>query len=168
VRELYARYRQPVLVEEFLPGREFTVGVLGDVDDGRVPHLLPPMEIVFVGDHKHPIYAFEDKLDWSQKVRYDRPAVVDDALRAQIEACVVGAWRALSCRDVARFDVRCDGAGVPAFIEANPLPGLTPGWSDLCMIADAAGLTYEALIGRILAPAIRRRDAQMKTRSEPA
>ena len=154
---LHARYRQPILVEEFLPGREFTVAVLGDALDGHIPTLLPPMEIVFIDkDRRHPIYAFEDKLDWSKGLRYDRPAVVDDALRARIEAVVLGAWQALGCRDVARFDLRCDAAGDPRFIEANPLPGLTPGWSDLCLIAEADGMDYPTLIGRILAPALTR------------
>ncbi len=158
VKELFGRYRQAILVEEFLPGREFTVGVLGDPSDGRRPILLPAMEIVFTAsDIPYPVYAFEDKLDWSKKIRYDRPAIVDAALQTRLEAAVVGAWTALGCRDVARFDFRCDGAGEPCFIEANPLPGLTPGWSDLCLIAESAGLSYEELIGRVLAPALRRR-----------
>jgi D-alanine-D-alanine ligase len=157
VRELFARYRQPILVEEFLPGREFTVGVLGSVDDGSVPELLPPMEIVYVDQsERHPIYAFEDKLDWSKKIRYDRRADVAPALRAAIDDVVTRAWYALGCRDVARFDVRCDAFGQPCFIEANPLPGMTPGWSDLCMIAEAEGMDYDALIGRVMAPGLRR------------
>jgi D-alanine-D-alanine ligase len=158
---LNARYRQPILVEEFLPGREFTVAVLGDATDGTVPTLLPPMEIVFVDkSRRHPIYAFEDKLEWSKGLRYDRPAVIDDVLRARIEAVVLGAWHALGCRDVARFDLRCDADGEPRFIEANPLPGLTPGWSDLCLIAEADGIDYPTLIGRILAPALTRMHAR--------
>lgn len=164
VRELFARYRQPILVEEFLPGREFTVGVLGEAFDGRCPVLLPPMEIVFTApDSPFPIYAFEDKLDWTKKIRYDRPAILEAPLRAELEGAVVGAWRALGCRDVARFDFRCDGNGVPCFIEANPLPGLTAGWSDLCLIADSAGLSYEQLIGRVMAPALQRRAAAWVT-----
>ena len=148
--KLCARYRQPILVEEFLPGREFTVAMLGRDDDVE-PEVLPPMEIVFLNkDAKHPIYAFEDKLDWSASVRYDRPAVLDDDLRARVVAVAVGAWRALGCRDVARVDLRCDGNGEPRFIECNPIPGLAPGWSDLCLIAEAAGLDYQGLIGRIL------------------
>ncbi|MBI1944122.1 MAG: D-alanine--D-alanine ligase [Deltaproteobacteria bacterium] len=153
-----SRYRQPVLVEEFLPGREFTVGVLGDAHEPRV---LPPMEIVFVEpDSKHPVYAFGDKLDWTKKIRYDAPAKVTDALGAEIERVALGAWRALHCRDVARFDLRCDADGRVCFIEVNTLPGLTPGWSDLCMIAEAAGLGYQALISAILAPALVRRAAK--------
>jgi D-alanine-D-alanine ligase len=157
VRELQTKYRQPVLVEEFLPGREFTVAVLGAVADGTVPEILPPMEIVFLpGSGPNPVYAFEDKLDWSKKIRYDRRAALDPALRAAVDDVVRRAWFALGCRDVARFDVRCDAAGQPCFIEANPLPGMTPGWSDLCMIAEAEGMSYDDLIGRIMAPALQR------------
>lgn len=162
--KLHAKYRQPILVEEFLPGREFTVAVLADASDGSRPVLLPPMELVYTDpSNKHPVYAFEDKLDWSKGIRYDRPAVLDEPLRARLEEVVVGAWHALGCRDVARFDLRCDSAGEPRFIEANPLPGLTPGWSDLCLIAEADGMDYRALIGRILAPTLHR--AALTTRS---
>ena len=153
------RYRQPILVEEFLPGREFTVGVLGDAHEPRV---LPPMEIVFVEpDSKHPVYAFGDKLDWTRKIRYDAPAKVDAALGAEIERVALGAWRALHCRDVARFDLRCDADGRVCFIEVNTLPGMTPAWSDLCMIAEAAGLSYPALVSAVLAPALARRRAAL-------
>ncbi len=154
VHKLAGKYAQDVLVEEFLPGREFTVGLVGDVDN---PRILPPMEIVFVApDTPHPIYAFGDKLDWTKKIRYDRPAVVDAAMLREIEALALGAWRALGCRDVARIDMRQDARGQMCFIEANPLPGLTPGWSDLCLIADSAGLSYSQLIASIMAPAFAR------------
>ncbi|MCC7111647.1 MAG: D-alanine--D-alanine ligase, partial [Deltaproteobacteria bacterium] len=156
------RYRQPILVEEFLPGREFTVGVLGDAHE---PRALPPMEIVFVEpDSKHPVYAFGDKLDWTRKIRYDAPAKVDAALGAEIERVALGAWRALHCRDVARFDLRCDADGRVCFIEVNTLPGMTPAWSDLCMIAEAAGLSYPALVSAVLAPALARRRAALEAK----
>jgi D-alanine-D-alanine ligase len=151
-RELIARYRQPALVEVFLPGREFTVGLLGE----KRPRVLPPMEIVFTRPTEHPVYSFEHKLAFTDDVRYDCPAAVDARLLRDIEDVARGAFIALGCRDVARIDVRCDARGKVNFIECNPLPGLTPDWSDLCMISKAAGLTYAELIGEILAPAIRR------------
>ena len=158
------RYKQPVIVEEFLPGREFTVAFLGPHD---APRVLPPMEIVFVEpDTKHPVYAFGDKLDWTKKIRYDRPAITDTALTQQIHDVARGAWDALGCRDVARFDLRCDAHGRVRFIEVNTLPGITPGWSDLCLIAESAGLSYEALIGAILQPAVDRLRARVATKSE--
>lgn len=162
VAQIIARYRQPALVEEFMPGREFTVALLGEVK----PRALPPMEIVFLDtSDPHPTYAFEDKLDWTTKVRYDAPANVDAALGKQIEKIARSAFTALGCRDLARIDLRCDAAGRPNFIECNPLPGLTPGWSDLCLISTAAGMDYRTLIGEILAPAIRRfRERERQTR----
>lgn len=167
VKEQVGKYRQEVLVEEFLPGRELTVAVLGD---GERPRMLPPMEIVFVEpDTKHPVYAFGDKLDWTKKIRYDRPAKIDDGIAAEVERVAMGAWRALGLRDVARFDLRMDAQGRVRFIEVNTLPGITPGWSDLCLIAESAGLSYDALIGAILAPALERmRAARTATGTEGA
>jgi D-alanine-D-alanine ligase len=154
VHELIGKYGQDILVEEFLPGREFTVGLVGAQ---KAPRVLPPMEIVFVEpDSKHPIYAFGDKLDWTQKIQYDRPAKMDAALAREVEEAALGVWRALGCRDVARVDLRQDARGRVCFIECNPLPGLTPGWSDLCLIAESAGLTHQALIGEIMRPAFAR------------
>ncbi|MCB9703275.1 MAG: ATP-grasp domain-containing protein [Myxococcales bacterium] len=157
VKDLLGKYRQPVLCESFLSGREFTVGVLGE----RRPRVLPPMEIVFLDPEiSHPIYSFDAKVDFSDKIRYDTPAKVDPELGRQLEAAAKAVFAALDCRDVARIDFRLDAAGRVNFIECNPLPGLTPGWSDLVMIAKSAGLDYRGLIGEILAPAIRRFKAE--------
>jgi D-alanine--D-alanine ligase len=157
VREQVAKYKQDILVEEFLPGREFTIAVLGEKDS---PRCLPPMEIVFVDpDTQFPVYSFAHKLDFSPKIRYDRPAQVDAKLAKEIETVALGAWHALGCRDVARFDLRCDRNGRVCFIEVNTLPGMTPGWSDLCLIAEASGITYEQLIAEIMKPALARRQA---------
>lgn len=149
---LIERYPVGVIVEEFLPGREFTVGLLGE---NRV-RVLPPMEIIFRADLRNPIYTFDHKLNFNDEVRYDAPARVDAPLLKQIEKVAKGAFQALGCRDVARVDLRMDAQGVVNFIECNPLPGLAPKWSDLCMIAQSAGMDYNALIGEILAPALRR------------
>ncbi len=153
VGALVERYHQPALVERFLPGREFTVGLLGS---GR-PRVLPPMEIVFEGQASPlPIYSFAHKTGAEGGVRYEVPARIDDGLRQSLERTARRAYTALGCRDVGRIDLRLDGDGRVNFIECNPLPGLTPGWSDLCLIAEAAGMSYEQLIGAILAPALRR------------
>ncbi|MEZ4451113.1 MAG: hypothetical protein R3B09_16665 [Nannocystaceae bacterium] len=153
VTELAGKYRQPILCESFLPGREFTVGVLGE----RRPKVLPPMEIVFLNQSiEHPIYTFDAKLDYSENIRYDAPAKVDAALAKQLENAARASFIALGCRDVGRIDFRLDAAGRVNFIECNPLPGLTPGWSDLVMIAQSAGMDYRTLIAEIMAPAVRR------------
>lgn len=165
-REIAGKYRQGALVEEFLTGREFTVGLLGE----KRPRVLPPMEIVFLNkDKPNPIYTFEHKLDWTDEIRYDAPAVVDAALLRQIERVGKDTFNALGCRDVARIDLRMDSRGRVNFIECNPLPGLTPDWSDLCLIAKGCNMAYRDLIGEILAPAIRRlrdRDREKSPRRE--
>lgn len=152
-RELIAKYRQPALAEQYIAGREFTVGLLGE----RRPRVLPPMEIVFLdGSDPTPIYSFEMKQDWNEKIRYDVPARLAEREVDRLERAGREVFAALGCRDVARIDFRIDDQGRIFFIECNPLPGLTPGWSDLVLIAQAAGIEYRALIGEILSNAIRR------------
>lgn len=153
-----AKYRQPVIVEDYLPGREFTVGVLGD---SRRPRVLPPMEIVFLNkEDPTPVYAFVHKQELSGEVRYEAPATLEPKLAREMERAARTTFRALGCRDVARIDFRLDAQGRPNFIECNPLPGLTPGWSDLCLISEASGIDYRSLIGAILSPALRRLRSQ--------
>jgi D-alanine-D-alanine ligase len=155
---LYQKYKQPVLVEEFLSGREFTLGLLGD----NRPKVLPPMEIVYTNPAaKFQVYTFEHKLTEHPEIRYEAPAKVDAKLGRELERVARNSFIALGCRDVSRIDLRCGANGKVYFIECNPLPGLTPGWSDMCLIAQAAGLSYRDLIGEIMAPAISRvRDKQ--------
>jgi D-alanine-D-alanine ligase len=152
-RELVGKYRQPALVEQYIQGREFTVGLLGE----RRPRVLPVMEIVFLDRaDPTPIYSFEMKQDWNEKIRYDVPARLAPREVDRLERAGREVFAALGCRDVARIDFRIDAEGRIFFIECNPLPGLTPGWSDLVLIAQAAGIEYRALIGEILSNAIRR------------
>ena len=152
-REMIAKYRQPALVEEYVSGREFTVGLLGE----RRPRVLPPMEIVFLDpDDETPIYSFDMKQDWNDKIRYEVPARLSERELERLERAARECFAALGCRDVARVDFRMDPDGRIFFIESNPLPGLAPGWSDLVLIAQAAGIEYRALIGEILSFAIRR------------
>jgi D-alanine-D-alanine ligase len=150
-QEIAGRYRQSVLVETYLPGREFTVGLLGE----RRPRVLPPMEIVFDASEKNPVYSFDHKFQ-GKPIQYSVPADIEPALKKELERASRVVFSALGCRDMARVDFRLDAAGRLHFIECNPLPGLTPGFSDYCVIAEAAGIEYRALIGEILAPAMRR------------
>ncbi len=152
-RELVSKYRQPALVENYVAGREFTVGLLGE----RRPRVLPPMEIVFLdpGDPT-PIYSFDMKQEWNDRIRYEVPARLAPRELDRLERAARECFGALGCRDVARVDFRLDADGRFHFIECNPLPGLAPGWSDLVLIAQAAGLEYRGLIGEILSFAIRR------------
>lgn len=166
VRELVGKYRQPALVEEYIRGREFTVGLLGE----RRPKVLPPMEIVFLDrEEQNPVYSFEHKLDWTDRIRYDVPAKLDPLWMERLKSAARQAFIALGCRDVARIDFRMDEKGRPFFIECNPLPGLTPDWSDLVLIAKGAGMDYRTLIGEILSGAIRRyREREVKKAAENA
>lgn len=151
-RELIVKYKQDVLIEAYLPGREFTVALLGE----SKPKALPAMEVIFTDPaRKHPIYDFECKFK-GQGVTYNVPAKVDEPLTREIERVAKRAFSALGARDYGRVDLRMDAQGRVNFVECNPLPGLSPGFSDMCLIADAVGISYRTLIGEILAPCIRR------------
>jgi D-alanine-D-alanine ligase len=149
--EVSTRYRQPVLCEEYVAGREITVGLLG-----LPARVLPPMEVVFLGDDPLPVYSFEVKQRFKELVRYEVPASLTPGELAGIERASLAAFEALACRDVARLDFRLNAGGVPHFLECNPLPGLAPGVGDLTFIAEAAGLSFEELIDEILDCALRR------------
>ena len=166
-QQMIAKYEQPALVEDYIGGREFTVGMLGE----RRPKVLPPMEVVFLDKTEtRPVYSFEFKQDWSSKIRYDVPARLEPAQLKALERAARECFIALGCRDVARVDFRMDEQGKIYFLECNPLPGLTPGWSDLVLIAKAAGIEYDALIAEILSGAIRRykeRERERRTGARP-
>jgi len=153
VREILEKYQQPALVEDYIAGREFTVGLLGE----KRPKVLPPMEVVFLDKtEKTPVYSFQHKLEWNDRIRYDVPANLDPSQLERLRSASRAAFMALGCRDVARMDFRMDEKGRIFFLECNPLPGLTPGWSDLVLIAQGSGIDYRSLIGEILSGAIRR------------
>jgi D-alanine-D-alanine ligase len=143
-RDLLARFRQPVLVEEFLPGREFTVGVTGTGDQACV---LGVIEIVPTTNYVGHGYGLENKSDWEGKLDI---VPVDDADARAAAEVALAAWRVLRCRDGGRADVRLGRDGKPRFIEVNPLAGIRPGYSDLCFIADFQKISYFDLIGKFL------------------
>ena len=162
-RALIERYGQPALVEEYVFGRELTVGLLGE----RRPRMLPPMEIVFLSQTDRPVYDYQCKQDWSSSIRYECPAnLTKDELRAVERACRT-TFMALGCRDVARVDLRLTPEGRVFVIEVNPLPGLTPDFSDLCLIANGAGMDYRTLIGEILSGGIKRWQARKAAPAAP-
>lgn len=148
--DLLARFRQPVLVETYLSGREFTVGITGTGEDAAV---LGIMEIRATAKGTQSGYSYENKEHWEDRVTLH---LVDDAESREAGAVALAAWRALRCRDGGRVDIRSDSAGVPNFIEVNPLAGLNPGHSDLCFIARFKGLSHQDLIGLILASFLKR------------
>ncbi|MBN2575546.1 MAG: ATP-grasp domain-containing protein, partial [Deltaproteobacteria bacterium] len=153
VRELLDKYRQPALIEHYISGREFTVGLLGD----KRPRVLPPMEILFRDKaNPRPVYDYQIKQEWEKHVYYECPAKLTPAELKAMERVARETFVALDCRDVARVDLRMDETGEMYVLEVNPLPGLTPGYSDLCLIANAANIDYRSLIGEILAGGLKR------------
>ncbi|MDT8391674.1 MAG: D-alanine--D-alanine ligase [Lentisphaeria bacterium] len=150
-QSLIERGLGPVLVEEYLPGREFTVGIWGT---GATAQVIGTMEIDIKEAAGKVDYTYETKEKCEELVKYSTPP--DDDLRARIEDLALAAYRVLDCRDAGRVDIRLDILGEPAFIEVNPLAGIHPHHSDLPMIATRAGLTYEELLGGILRSAFLR------------
>jgi D-alanine-D-alanine ligase len=163
-RFLLETYEQPVLVESYLSGAEFTCGVLGNGDDARVLPLVA-MNFSALPDGALPIYGFEAKWLWDTPDEplaiFECPARIDERLRAAVDDVVLRAYRVLGCRDWSRIDVRLDAAGVPNIVEINPLPGILPNPEDnscLPKAARAAGLSYDELIqSALLAAAARHR-----------
>lgn len=150
VRRLLKTYRQPVLVESYLPGREFTVGIVGNNGSARA---LGVMEVVFGAEAEAGGYTYENKEHYEGRVRY---RLVDDAEARLARRNALAAWRALRCRDAGRVDLRSDSNGVPQFLEVNPLAGLHPVRSDLVILARLAGIGFDDLIGRMVAAALAR------------
>jgi D-alanine-D-alanine ligase len=140
VRWTLDTYRQDCLIEEFAPGREFCVGILGN-DELRT---LPVVEVEVAGG----VYTY------TNKSRHDKhlicPADIPDELATKLQQSGLTVYRALRCRDFARIDFRLDATGEPAFIEINPLPGLASAYSIFPAQARAAGISYEDLIGSII------------------
>ncbi|MBL4632261.1 MAG: ATP-grasp domain-containing protein [Kofleriaceae bacterium] len=153
VCELIERYRQPALVEEYITGREFTVGLLG----GKRPRVLPPMEIRFLDEgNKRPVYDYIVKQEWQKHVEYKCPAEMSETALKAIEKIARATFAALDCRDFARVDIRMTDDGRIYVFEVNPLPGMTPGYSDLVLISKAAGMDYDQLMAEITVGGIRR------------
>lgn len=146
VARIVADYAQPALVEEFLPGVEATVGILGTGEGARV---LGTMEVVPLREPRDRfVYSLEVKRDvhFAARMEYVVPPRQPQALIDRMEQVALTAYRALGCRDVGRVDLRVGSDGEPRFLELNPLPGLKPGWSDLAVLAEKAGTRYEDLI----------------------
>ncbi len=152
------RLRRPVMIEQFINGNEVTVGVLGNFP----PEALSPMEIDFSPLNKREskasngIQTFKFKMDYSEKASYYLPARFSPGILSQIQDLAVKAFLALNLRDIARFDVRVDGNGVPYVIEVNAVVGLEPDHSDFPRMYRLIGKTYEELINDILGFALER------------
>jgi D-alanine-D-alanine ligase len=150
VRRVAERYGQPALVEAYVEGAEVTAAVLG----GERPRVAALMQAIpRRGDPRRFVYSLEAKRDWRNRVRYAVPPELPAPALAALERAALAAFAALGCRDVARIDFRLTPAGRPVFLEANPLPGLSPEKGDIVIATRAAGISYDELIGAIVARA---------------
>ncbi|WP_420643149.1 D-alanine--D-alanine ligase family protein [Candidatus Leptofilum sp.] len=175
LRHLFQRYDQPVLAEQFIDGREITVGVVGNLatpvawrlpEDEEAPrlsrglHFLPPLEVDM---SRYPaeeagIYTSRIKTELANEFHYLCPAPLTAEQVEELNWLAAATFRVTGCLDVARVDFRLDAHdnNKPYILEINPLPGLNPDYSDLCVEAKAEGWTYEALVNRILDEAVER------------
>ena len=162
VQRIITTYDQPALVEAFLPGREFTVALLGN---GSQVRALPLVEICFAALQAGavPVYSYEAKWLWDTPEHpleiFACPAEVKPELAQGVVDLCRRAFRVLGCRDWCRIDVRLDAAGQPHILEINPLPGILPDpESHSCFpkAAAAAGMTYAELIQQVLRLACQR------------
>ncbi|MEZ4599152.1 MAG: ATP-grasp domain-containing protein [Syntrophotaleaceae bacterium] len=137
-------FKQPVLVETFLPGREVTVGIIGSGDRTEA---IGVVEIILRDNAENEVYSYVNKERCELLVEY-RP--VNDELARSASTLAVEIWKKLGCRDAGRIDFRADADGIPNFLEVNPLAGLNPEHSDLPIICTAQEIPYATLIRRIM------------------
>jgi D-alanine-D-alanine ligase len=148
--QLIHAFRQPVLIEPYLPGREFTVGIMGTGDRAMA---LGTIEVHLRESAEAGVYSYANKAQYVERVSYELIRPGDDPVVAEAERVALAAWRVLGCRDAGRIDLRCDSAGRPLFMEVNPVAGIHPEHSDLPIICRHLGVAYADLIERIIASA---------------
>lgn len=149
-RYLLDRFNQPVLVETYLTGREFTVGITGT---GRDASVTGVMEVLLTSRAEPGVYSYTNKEEWRERCRYE---LANGKMAAACTEVALAAWKALNCEDGGRIDLRCDSNGIPNFIEVNPLAGMNPTYSDLPMLSRMNGISYDELIQRIMTSAIQK------------
>jgi D-alanine-D-alanine ligase len=140
----------PLIVETYLPGREFTVGILGS---GEESFSVGAMEVLFRSNAQESVYSYDLKTNYEQYIDYALP---EPEIMSSCCEMSVRAWKALGCRDGGRIDVRLDANGIPNFIEVNPLAGLNDITSDLPILARMNGYDYSFIIKTIIDSAIKR------------
>jgi len=171
----FERYDEPALVERFIAGREVTVGLVGNLrspvarrlpEDEDAPrilrglHFFPPLEVDMTAypEEEGGVYTSRMKTELAHDFHYHCPAPLSADQVEDLNWLAAAVFRVTGCLDVARVDFRLDADDNerPYILEVNPLPGLYPGYSDLCVEAEAGGWTYEELINRILDLAVER------------
>ena len=149
-RALIHRFGQPALVEAYLPGREFTVGIVGN---GASARAVGVMEIFLKQEADQGVYSMRNKEESEDLCFYEK---ADDDTAKLVAKRGLAAYRALGCRDACRLDFRCDADGFPVFMEANPIAGLHPTHSDLPILSGLNGIAYDQLVALILEAAMDR------------
>jgi len=149
-QNLLKRYPSGLLVEEYLPGREFTVGIFGTGNDS---HPAGIMEIIYKLEETNNIYSYQTKSDYHKSVEYIVP---EPGISANCFDLALKTWQVLGCRDAGRVDIRLDRSGFPNFIEVNPLAGLDKVHSDLPILAYKQGYNYVDIIDEIMNSARKR------------
>jgi D-alanine-D-alanine ligase len=175
LRRIFERYDEPALVERFIEGREVTVGVIGNLtspvawripEDDEAPrisrglHFFPPLEVDMLAypAEEAGVYTGRIKVELAHDFHYLCPAPLNADQVEELNWLAAATFRVTGCLDVARVDFRLDAndAHKPYILEVNPLPGLNPDYSDLCVEAAADGWSYQELVNRILEEAIER------------
>ena len=151
VAAMQCDYQQPILIEEYIEGDELTVGLVGN----DPPEIIGIMRVESREKTDRFVYGLDVKRDYQRLVRYECPAPLSAPDEAAVRDATMKVWYSLGCRDVARVDFRLR-EGVPYFLEVNPLPGLKPVDSDLVILAELVGWSYERLIRRIFQAALQR------------
>jgi len=154
IEEILQEIKQPILVEEFLPGREFSVGIIGN----RQPRALPILEILFQSTNEHsiPFRSFSKKMGIGTKEEKVCSANLDKKSENEVKTLAIQTYQAIGCQDYARVDLRLNQEGKPYVLEINALPALNPDRSSFPQMAKAAGINYTALIENILVLASQR------------
>lgn len=161
------RYKQPIMAEHFIQGREVTVGLLGNLEPTSARRLnertaaelpasltfLPALEVDFEAHGEGGVYSSYLKTGIEvEDFKYLCPAPLEAGALRELQRLAASVFRVLDCKDVSRVDFRLDSeqGDKPYILEINPLPGLYPGFSDLTLQASAAGWSYERLINTIV------------------
>lgn len=159
---LLREYRQPVLVETFLPGREFTVGLVGT---GKHARVVGVMEVILKPNAEKDVYSYVNKERCEEFVGY---LPVNDLMAKKAQEVALASWIGLGCRDAGRIDLRADANGVPNFMEVNPLAGIHPEHSDLPILCKLVGISYHQLFEMIMNSALERVQARTPSRVHAA
>ena len=137
-------YKQPILVEKYLDGREFTVGIVGNSNNARA---IATMEIAIDSNSDKGVYSYLNKSNYKEVAKY---SLVEGSIKAQAEELALASYKALNCRDASRIDLKMDSKGNIYFLEVNPLAGLNPSDSDLPIMCYLKNMKYQELINSIM------------------